>query len=56
MVLKENKKNLIKKLLKKRKKFYCLCHHRLNTNELSQNQITEKIISLITYQKNKATI
>ncbi len=55
-MIKGNKKNSLEKLLKKRKKFYCLCHHQLNTNELSQNQITEKIISLITYQKNKATI
>lgn len=53
-MIKGNTRDAIDKLLRKRKKFYSLCHHQLNTNELSQNQITEKIINLISFKKNKA--
>ncbi len=41
-------KESINKLLKKRTKFYSLSHHQIDTSKLSQNQILEKIISLIT--------
>ena len=44
----------INNLLQKRIKFYSLCHHKLNTYKLSQNQITEKIINLISNKSNKA--
>ena len=50
-MIKGNARDSIGKLLKKREKFYCLCHHQLNTNKLSQNQITEKIMDLISYKK-----
>ena len=50
-MIKGNTRDAIEKLLKKREKFYQLCHHQLNTNKLSQNQITEKIINLILCKK-----
>ena len=43
----------IKNLLKKRTEFYSLCHYKLDTHKLSQNQITEKIINLISLKSNK---
>ena len=43
----------IKNLLKKRTEFYSLCHYKLDTHQLSQNQITEKIINLISLKSNK---
>ncbi len=46
-MIKGNTRDSIEKLLKKREKFYHLCHYQFNTNKLSQNQITEKIIDLI---------
>ena len=52
-MIKGNTRDAIEKLLKKREKYYCLCHHQLDTNELSQNQITEKIINLISFKKIK---
>ena len=52
-MIKGNTKDAIKKLLQKREKFYCLCHHKLDTNKLSQNQITGKIINLISCKKIK---
>ena len=52
-MIKGNTRDAIEKLLKKRKKFYCLCHHQLDTTKLSQNQITEKIIKLISCKKIK---
>ena len=42
----------INKLLKKRTKFYSLSHFQLNTYKLSQNQVTEKIINLISSKNN----
>ncbi len=48
-----NKKQAIQKLLKKRKKFYSLSHHQLNTHNLSQNQVTDNIINLICHSKIK---
>ena len=50
-MIKGNTKIAIEKLLKKREKFYHLCHYQFNTNKLSQNQITEKIINLISCKK-----
>ena len=50
-MIRGNTRDAIEKLLKKREKFYCLCHHQLDTNKLSQNQITEKIINLIARKK-----
>jgi len=50
-MIKGNTKDAIEKLLKEREKFYQLCHYQFNTNKLSQNQITEKIINLISCKK-----
>ena len=47
-MIKGDVKESINKLLKKRTKFYSLSHHQIDTSKLSQNQILEKIISLIT--------
>ena len=52
-MIKGNVTEAINQLLQKRVKFYSLCHHKLDTNELSQNQIIEKIISLISFKSNK---
>ena len=40
----------ISELLKKRIKYYSLCHDQLNTNKLNQNQIIEKITKIISNQ------
>ena len=40
-------KTSIENILKKRIKYYELCHHKLNTDELSQKEITNQIINLI---------
>ena len=52
-MIKGNTKESIEKLLKKRKKFYNLCHYQVNTSKLSQNQVTEKINNLILCKKIK---
>ena len=44
----------IMELLKRRTKYYSLCHNQINTDKLNQNQITEKLINLISHQRNKA--
>ena len=53
-MIKGDVKESIDKLLKKRTKFYSLSHFELNTYKLSQNQVTEKIINLISSKNNKA--
>ena len=53
-MIKGDTKESINKLLKIRTKFYSLSHFQLNTYKLSQNQVTEKLINLISSQKNKA--
>ncbi len=40
-------KKSISELLKKRIKYYSLCHDQLNTDKLNQNQIIEKIVKII---------
>ena len=52
-MIKGDTRDAIEKLLKKREKFYNLCHYQFNTNKLSQNQITEKIVNLILFKKIK---
>ena len=52
-MIKGNAKESINKLLKKRTKFYSLSHFKVNTHNLSQNQVTEKIINSIFTQNNK---
>ena len=46
-MIRGNVKKSISELLKKRIKYYSLCHDQLNTNKLSQNQIIEKISEII---------
>ena len=46
-MIKGDVKKSISELLKKRIEYYSLCHDRLNTNKLNQNQIIEKIIKII---------
>ena len=46
-MIKGNTRDSIVQLLEKRTKFYSLCHNEVNTNGLSQNQVTEKLINLI---------
>ena len=46
-MINENVNKSISELLKKRVKYYSLCHDQLNTNKLNQNQIIEKIIKII---------
>ena len=41
-------------LLNIRKKYYSLCHNQINTDKLNQNQVTEKLINLISHQSNIA--
>ena len=48
-------KDSIMQLLKLRTKYYSLCHNQVNTDKLSQNQITEKLINLISHQTNIVT-
>ncbi len=44
----------IMRLLKIRTKYYSLCHNQINTHKLSQNQVTEELINLISHQNNIA--
>ena len=44
----------IMQLLKKRTKYYCLCHNQIITNKLNQNQVTERLINLISRRNNIA--
>ena len=48
-------KESIMQLLKIRTKYYSLCHNQLNTGTLSQNQVTEKLIYLISHHSSIAT-
>ena len=52
-MIRENTRESIIKLLEKRTEFYSLCHFKLNTDKLNQNQVTEKLIKLISPQNNK---
>ena len=46
-MIKGNVKKSISELLKKRIKYYSLCHDQLNTYKLNQNQIIEKLSEII---------
>ena len=46
-MIRGDSKKSISALLKKRIKYYSLCHDQLNTDKLNQNQIIEKIIKMI---------
>ena len=53
-MIKGKTRDSILQLLKIRTKYYSLCHNQINTDKLNQNQITEKLINLISNQRNKA--
>ena len=53
-MIKGKTRDSIVQLLKIRTKYYSLCHNQINTDKLNQNQITEKLINLISYQNNIA--
>ena len=53
-MIKGKTRDSILQLLKIRTKYYSLCHNQINTDKLNQNQITEKLINLISHQNNKA--
>ena len=46
-MIREDVNKSISELLKKRIKYYSLCHDQINTNKLNQNQIIEKITEII---------
>ena len=46
-MIRGNVNKSISELLKKRIKYYSLCHDQINTNKLNQSQIIEKIIKII---------
>ena len=46
-MIKGNVNKSVSELLKKRIKYYSLCHDQLNTNKLNQKQIIEKITKII---------
>ena len=46
-MIKGDIKRSISELLKRRIKYYSLCHDQLNTEKLNQNEIIEKIIKMI---------
>ena len=51
-MIKGRTKDSIMQLLKIRTKYYSLCHNQINTDKLNQNQVTEKLIHLISNQNN----
>ena len=53
-MIKGKTRDSILQLLKIRTKHYSLCHNQINTDKLNQNQVTEKLINLISNQRNKA--
>ena len=53
-MIKGKTRDSILQLLKIRTKYYSLCHNQINTDKLNQNQITEKLINLISHKRNKA--
>ena len=52
-MIKGKTRDSILQLLKIRTRYYSLCHNQINTDKLNQNQITEKLINLISHQKLK---
>ncbi|MAK06208.1 MAG: hypothetical protein CMM64_03685 [Rhodospirillaceae bacterium] len=51
-MIKGKTRESIMQLLKIRTKYYSLCHNQINTDKLNQNQITEKLIDIISNQSN----
>ena len=53
-MIKGSTRESIMQLLKIRTKYYSLCHNQINTDKLNHNQVTEKLIYLISHQNNIA--
>ena len=53
-MIKGETRDSIIQLLHIRKKYYSLCHNQINTDKLKQNQVTEKLINLISHPSNIA--
>ena len=53
-MIKGETRDSIMQLLKIRTKYYSLCHKQINTDKLTQNQVTEKLLNLICNQDNIA--
>ena len=53
-MIKGKTRDSIIQLLKIRTRYYSLCHNQINTNKLNQNQVTEKLINLISHKNNVA--
>jgi len=53
-MIKGETRDSIIQLLNIRKKYYSLCHNQINTDKLNQNQVTEKLINLISHKSNIA--
>ena len=52
-MIKEDVKKSVNKLLNRRIKYYSLSHHQIDTEKLSQIQITKKIIDIVTKKIEK---
>ena len=53
-MIKGKTRDSIIQLLKIRTRYYSLCHEQINTDSLNQNQVTEKLINLISHKNNVA--
>ena len=53
-MIKGRTRDSIIELLKIRTKYYSLCHSQINTEKLNQNQVTEKLINLISEKSSIA--
>ena len=53
-MIKGETRDSIMQLLKKRTKYYSLCHNQIITDKLNQNQVTERLINLISHRDNVA--
>ena len=53
-MIKGKTRESIMQLLKVRTKYYSLCHNQINTDKLNQNQVTEKLINIISHKSNIA--
>ena len=53
-MIKGNTRDSIMQLLKKRTKYYSLCNNQIVTDKLTQKQVTERLINLISHRNNIA--
>ena len=53
-MIKGNTRDSIVQLLKKRTKYYSLCHNQIVTDKLTQKQVTKRLINLISHRNNIA--